>query len=317
VAIVQECVANEGDAWSFTLDAVDQYFERILVIPADRRTPPSADGGSLLGLARRETPPEAQGPIGAYSQAAWLLGRRTAEMHVALASGTEDPAFVPEPFTRFYQRSLYHSMRTLTEKTFSLLRRRLSTLPEDVQGAAERVAARQDEVLDQFRTILDGKISALRTRVHGDYHLGQVLRSGPDFVIIDFEGEPAVPLSTRRLKRSPLRDTAGMIRSFHYAAHHGLHSLEQRGAARREDRPALEPWAEHWYLWVSAAFLRGYLEGASGAAFLPTDGDAVESLLTVYLLSKAIYELGYELNNRPQWVHLPLAGIRQLLETTP
>ena len=181
---------------------------------------------------------------------------------------------------------------------------------------AERLATRQDEVLDQFRAILDRKITALRTRVHGDYHLGQVLRSGADFVIIDFEGEPAVPLSARRLKRSPLRDTAGMIRSFHYAAHHGLHSLEERGASRPEDRPALEPWAEHWYLWVSAAFLRGYLEGASGAAFLPTDGDEVESLLTVYLLSKAIYELGYELNNRPQWVHLPLAGIRQLVETT-
>jgi maltose alpha-D-glucosyltransferase/alpha-amylase len=317
LAILQECVANEGDAWSFTLDAVDQYFERILVIPAERRTPPPSDTGSLLGLARRETPPEAQGPIGAYSQAAWLLGKRTAEMHVALASGAEDPAFAPEAFTPFYQRSLYQSMRTLTEKSFSLLRRRLSTLPDDLQAEAERLATRQDEVLDQFRSILDRKITALRTRVHGDYHLGQVLRSGADFVIIDFEGEPAVPLSTRRLKRSPLRDTAGMIRSFHYAAHQGLHSLEERGAARRDDRPALEPWAEHWYLWVSAAFLRGYLEAAAGAAFLPADGDEVESLLTVYLLGKALYELGYELNNRPQWVHLPLAGVRQLLEATP
>jgi maltose alpha-D-glucosyltransferase/alpha-amylase len=315
VGIVQECVVNEGDAWSFTLDAVDQYFERILVIPAERRTPPSADGGSLLALARQETPPEAQGPIGAYSQAAWLLGKRTAEMHVALASGTDDPAFAPEPFTRFYQRSLYQSMRTLTEKTFALLRRRLSTLPEELEEEAERLAARQDEVLYQFRTILDGRITALRTRVHGDYHLGQVLRSGADFVIIDFEGEPAVPLSTRRLKRSPLRDTAGMIRSFHYAAHHGLHTLEERGAVRREDRPTLVPWAEHWYLWVSAAFLRGYLEASSGAAFLPDDGDEVESLLTVYLMAKAIYELSYELNNRHQWVYLPLAGIRQLLET--
>jgi maltose alpha-D-glucosyltransferase/alpha-amylase len=314
VAIVQECVLNEGDAWGFTLDAVDQYFERILVIPAERRTPPSADGGSLLALARQGTPSEAQGPIGAYSQAAWLLGKRTAEMHVALASGTDDPAFVPEPFSRLYQRSLYQSMRTLTEKTFALLRRRLSTLPDELEEDAERLAARQDEVLHQFRSILDRRITALRTRVHGDYHLGQVLRSGADFVIIDFEGEPAVPLSTRRLKRSPLRDTAGMIRSFHYAAHHGLHTLEERGAIRHEDRPALVPWAEHWYLWVSAAFLRGYLEASSGAAFLPDDGDEVESLLTVYLMAKAIYELSYELNNRPQWVYLPLAGIRQLLE---
>jgi trehalose synthase-fused probable maltokinase len=315
LAIVQQCVANEGDAWSFTLDAVDQYFERILVIPAERRTPPPVDGGGLLDMARREAPAEAQGPIGAYSQAAWLLGKRTAEMHLALAGESEDPAFAPEPFTPFYQRSLYQSMRTLTEKTFGLLRRSLKSLPEELRGEGERLAARQDEVLARFRGIVGRRVTALRTRVHGDYHLGQVLRSGADFVIIDFEGEPAVPLSTRRLKRSPLRDTAGMIRSFHYAAHHGLHSLEERGASRREDRPALEPWAEHWYLWVSAAFLRGYLEAAAGAAFLPTEGDEVESLLTVYLLGKAIYELGYELNNRPQWVHLPLAGIRQLLET--
>ncbi len=235
-------------------------------------------------------------------------------MHIALSSEGEDPAFAPEPFTSFYRRSLYQSTRGETEKSLGLLRRRLSTLPEDVMSEAERLAARQDEVIGRFRAILDRKISALRTRIHGDYHLGQVLRSGADFVIIDFEGEPALPLSTRRLKRCPLRDTAGMIRSFHYAAHHGLHSLEERGAVRPEDRAELEPWAHHWYVWVSAAFLRGYLEAASEGAFLPQDPEDLEGLLTVYLLSKAMYELSYELNNRPSWVRLPLAGIRQLLE---
>jgi len=314
VAIVHECVTNEGDAWTFTLDAVDQYFERILVLPPERRTPPPADGGSLLELARRDTPAESQGPIGGFSHAAWLLGRRTAEMHVALALGGEDPAFAPEPFTPFYRRSLYQSMRTLTEQSLGLLRRRLSKLPEEVQGKAERLAAQQDEVLSRFRGILERKINALRTRVHGDYHLGQVLRSGADFVIIDFEGEPAVPLSTRRLKRSPLRDTAGMIRSFHYAAHHGLQSLEERGAVRPEDREELEPWAHHWYVWVSAAFLRGYLEAAEDVGFLPEDDQDVEGLLTVYLLGKVLYELSYELNNRPRWVRLPLTGISQLLQ---
>jgi maltose alpha-D-glucosyltransferase/alpha-amylase len=235
-------------------------------------------------------------------------------MHVALSSETEDPAFAPEPFTSFYRRSLYQSMRTDTEKSLGLLRRRLSSLPEDVKDDAERLAAQQDEVIGRFRTILDRKISALRTRIHGDYHLGQVLRSGADFVIIDFEGEPAVPLSTRRLKRCPLRDTAGMLRSFHYAAHLGLRNLEERGAVRAEDRAELEPWAQHWYAWVSAAFLRGYLEAASEGSFLPEDREDLEGLLTVFLLSKAMYELSYELNNRPSWVRFPLAGIGQLLE---
>ncbi len=314
IAMVQECVANEGDAWTFTVDAVDQYFERILVLPPERRSPPPADRGSLLELVGRETPSEAQGPIGAFSQAAWLLGRRTAEMHIAFSSETDDPAFAPEAFTSFYRRSLYQSMRTETEKSLGLLRRRLSSLPEDVRNDAERLAARQDEVIGRFRTILARRISAQRTRIHGDYHLGQVLRSGADFVIIDFEGEPAVPLSTRRLKRCPLRDTAGMLRSFHYAAHLGLRNLEERGAVRAEERAELEPWARHWYAWVSAAFLRGYLEAASEGSFLPEDQEDLEGLLTVFLLGKAMYELSYELNNRPSWVRFPLAGIGQLLE---
>ena len=314
IAMVQECVANEGDAWTFTVDAVDQYFERILVLPPERRSPPPADRGSLLELAGRETPSEAQGPIGAFSQAAWLLGRRTAEMHIAFSSETDDAAFAPEAFTSFYRRSLYQSMRTETEKSLGLLRRRLSSLPEDVRDDGERLAARQDDVIVRFRTILDRRISALRTRIHGDYHLGQVLRSGADFVIIDFEGEPAVPLSTRRLKRCPLRDTAGMLRSFHYAAHLGLWNLQERGAVRAEDRAELEPWAQHWYAWVSAAFLRGYLEAASQGSFLPADQEDLEGLLTVFLLGKAMYELSYELNNRPSWVRFPMAGIGQLLE---
>jgi maltose alpha-D-glucosyltransferase/alpha-amylase len=269
--------------------------------------------GSLVALARAETPLEAQGTVGTYLSAARLLGQRTAEMHVALASGGEDAAFAPEPFTPFYQRALYQSMRNLTEHSFGLLKRRLDAIPEVAREEARAVAARQGEILKRCRRILDGKITALRTRVHGDYHLGQVLRQGADFVIIDFEGEPGVPLSTRRIKRCPLRDTAGMIRSFHYAAQHGLRSLEERGAVRPEEAAALEPWVRHWYLEVSASFLRGYLEASEGAAFLPNADPELEGLLTVYLLEKALYELGYELNNRPDWVHLPLAGIRQLL----
>jgi maltose alpha-D-glucosyltransferase/alpha-amylase len=314
IAVLQESVANEGDAWAFSLDAVGQYFERILVLPRERRTAPPTDGSSLLELARRGTPAEGQDTIGAYAQAAWLLGKRTAEMHIAFASAGEDPAFAPEPFSPFYRRSLYQSMRTLTEQSFALLRRRLSKLPEDVQAEAERLAAQQDEVLGRFHDILGRNIMALRTRVHGDYHLGQVLRKGADFVIIDFEGEPALPLSTRRLKRCPLRDTAGMIRSFHYASHYGLSTLEERGAVRPDDRGEMEPWAHHWYVGVSAAFLRGYLEKGAVGAFLPRREEDVEDLLTVYLLGKAMYELSYELNNRPSWVGLPLAGIRQLLE---
>jgi trehalose synthase-fused probable maltokinase len=314
LAIVQQCVANQGDAWHFTLDAVDRYFERVLDLPPAARTPPALPGGSLLDLARAPIPAEARERIGSYLADARLLGRRTAELHVALAGGTEDPAFAPESFTPFYQRSLYQSMRNLTEASFSLLRRRLPAVPEPVREPAADLLGRQGEVLERLRAVLERKITALRTRVHGDYHLGQVLRSGADWVIIDFEGEPALPLSTRRLKRCPLRDTAGMVRSFHYAAHHGLMGLVARGALLSEERPELEPWAHHWFAWVAADFLRGYLDASRGTAFLPRDREELEALLTVYLLEKAVYELGYELNNRPEWVYLPVAGIRQLLE---
>jgi trehalose synthase-fused probable maltokinase len=313
LAILQDCVENEGDAWRFTLGAVDRYFEEVVTRPETERRPPALHDGSLVSLARSDTPSEVQQTMGTYLSAAWLLGKRTAEMHLALASSVDDPAFAPEAFTPFYQRSLYQSMRNLTERSVGLLKRRLDALPEDVRGEARALASRQAEILRRFRGILDHPITALRTRVHGDYHLGQVLRSGADFVIIDFEGEPAVPLGTRRLKRCPLRDAAGMVRSFHYAAHHGLHSLKERGTIRKEEQPTFQPWVQHWYLWAAASFLRGYLETADGAAFLPEAEDELEGLLTVYLLEKAVYELGYELNNRPDWVHLPLAGIRQLL----
>jgi len=313
VAILQDCVDNEGDAWRFTLGAVDQYFDEIVSRSPEERELPALPDGSLVSLARGETPVTAQQTAGTYLSAAWLLGKRTAEMHLALASNHDAPSFAPEAFTPFYQRSLYQSMRNLTERNLGLLKKRLDVVPEDEREGARALAGKRSEILERFRVILGRPITALRTRVHGDYHLGQVLRSGADFVIIDFEGEPAVPLGTRRLKRCPLRDAAGMVRSFHYAAHHGLRSLVERGTVRAEEREVFEPWVENWYVWASASFLRGYLEASEGAAFLPEDDEELEGLLTVYLLEKAIYELGYELNNRPDWVHLPLAGISQLL----
>ena len=150
-----------------------------------------------------------------------------------------------------------------------------------------------------------------RVRIHGDYHLGQVLYTGKDFVIVDLEGEPSRSISERRFKRSPLRDVAGMIRSFEYAAAYAV----RQGPVRIEDIPALLPWASLWQRWASASFLRGYFEASGDAAYLPRGADATAAMLDFYLLDKAIYELRYELNNRPDWVPIPLAGVRRLLET--
>jgi len=141
-----------------------------------------------------------------------------------------------------------------------------------------------------------------------------VLYTGRDFVIIDFEGEPARPLSERRIKVSPLRDVAGMLRSFHYASYAAL--FGQVPGVRPEDFPALEPWACFWYTWVSVAFLKAYLAAAKDEPFLPKDPTELQVLLDAYLLAKAVYELGYELNNRPDWLKVPLRGLIQLLVTS-
>jgi maltose alpha-D-glucosyltransferase/alpha-amylase len=208
-------------------------------------------------------------------------------------------------------------MRNLTINNLSLLRRNLKQLPDQTRQDGEAMLGRQQELLRHFRQILDGRLTATRTRIHGDYHLGQVLWTGRDFAIIDFEGEPALPISTRRIKRSPLRDVAGMVRSFHYAAFHGLQALVEKGLVPEEATPGLGGWARWWYTWTAAGFLRSYRRHAEGRGCLPASAEELRDLLDVYLLEKAVYELGYELNNRPGWVHLPLAGIVEQLDASP
>ena len=176
------------------------------------------------------------------------------------------------------------------------------------------VLASHGTVDTRLRALLSHRFGGQRIRVHGDFHAGQVLHTGRDLVIIDFEGEPARPLSERRLKRSALRDVAGMIRSFHYAAYGSLLHPGLGPNVREEDAPALEPWVRAWYRWASAAYLRGYREATAGAAFLPSDAGEWATVLDAMLFHKAFYELGYELNNRPDWVAIPLRGIAQLLE---
>jgi len=151
----------------------------------------------------------------------------------------------------------------------------------------------------------------MKIRIHGDYHLGQILFTGNDFVIIDFEGEPARPLSERRLKRSPLRDVAGMIRSFHYAVFNSLFKYSSRDMKFIE---GIKPWAEIWYKLVAGIFLKSYIDTARNAPFIPNNNEELGTMLRAFLLEKAVYELGYELNNRPNWLIIPIEGINNLLE---
>ena len=314
LAILQGFVPNQGDAWQYTMDSLGRFYERVIALPPDAETA-SCPGKTPLDLIGEKIPALGMELIGTYLLSAGQLGQRTAELHMALASNVDDPGFSPEPFSAHYQRSLYQSMRNLTAQTLPLLQKRLRTLPEGVREEAKQVLDLHDRILKRFRAILDRKITAMRIRVHGDFHLGQVLHTGKDFLIIDFEGEPAQTLSSRRIKRSPLRDVAGMLRSFHYASYAPLIGKTGGSVFRPEDAARLEPWARCWNLWVSAAFLTSYFEASAEASFLPRSREELTSLLSVYLLEKSIYELGYELNNRPDWVKLPLRGILELLGT--
>ena len=248
---------------------------------------------------------------GIYLDTATALGRQTGEMHKALARGAMDPAFEAEPISTLYQRSMYQSMRNMTRRVMQLLQKSVKKLPEQIQKRAAGIVDAEKDILAVFHALLETRITAAKLRFHGDFHLGQVLRTGKNFYIIDFEGEPARTLSERRLKASPIRDVAGMIRSFHYAAHSALRSY---GSIRPEEIDRLEVWAEAWYVAVSGIYLNSYLFTVEDAAFVPKDRKEFEVLLRCFLLEKSVYEVGYELNNRPDWVSIPIRGIERLLK---
>jgi maltose alpha-D-glucosyltransferase/alpha-amylase len=266
---------------------------------------------SLLG----EPPDLAKEIIGHYMVSVRLLGQRTAELHMALASVLSDSNFVPEPFTLTIQTELYHALRSFTALRFQLLRENLNTIPKDLKDSASKVLSLEDKVIQQYDAVRNQRIFSKLIRCHGDFHLGQVLYTGNDFVIIDFEGEPDRALSERRLKRSPLRDVAGMLRSFHYAAQSALQQHLTVTLHPEDDLPVLQQWANYWYTWVSAAYLGAYLETIRPAKLLPENPEELRILLNAFMLEKVAYEIGYELNNRPDWLKVPIQGILDLLET--
>src|SRR5207248_7394453 len=206
---------------------------------------------------------------GIYPEKAKLLAQRTGELHLALASVADDPLFSPEPFNAMAQRSVYQSMHALLRRNFDSLKKKLKDVPDHLRDEAQEVLGTEKEILAREKRLLDRKTNAAKIRIHGDYHLGQVLSTGKDFAILDFEGEPARPMSERKLKRSPLRDVAGMMRSFQYAAYSAL----WQPAMRPEDVPFLERWANLRYREMSSVLLQSYLQTTADALFMPQNSD--------------------------------------------
>ncbi|MDE3189045.1 MAG: maltose alpha-D-glucosyltransferase [Acidobacteriota bacterium] len=313
-AILSGLVANEGDGWQWFLKQLAGFFPSV----ASLRDAPETCAASFLNWRGPE--PEALQHAGRSLEAASLLGRRTAEMHLALASPTDDPAFVAEPFTAEYLAMDARRIEAQIASALEALKLKISSFDDTAADRAGLLLSRRVSLFARARAITKLTAAGQRIRIHGDYHLGQTLRTGGpaipgtesgDFVLLDFEGEPARPLAERRGKQSPLKDVAGMIRSFSYAAYSGL---DEYFAAHPElaggsgaDR--LADWARLWQNSTAGEFLRTYCETiAANPALLPAPQDA-QLLLDAYQLEKAAYELVYELDNRPEWVRIPLNGI--------
>jgi maltose alpha-D-glucosyltransferase/alpha-amylase len=318
LAMLQGLVKNDGDGWEWFLERLGRFYSSVAGL--DAPAPLTAPGF----FVEFEPAPTLMEQAGELLEAAALLGRRTAGMHIALATPTKDPAFTAEPFTAEDLAREADRIAGEVSSALEVLKQKITALDDEACEDAGKLLAQRRELLERARSIAKLSAAGMRIRIHGDYHLGQTLRvatSGAigsggqgDFVLLDFEGEPARPLADRRQKQSPLKDVAGMIRSFSYAASSALerHIGANAEPADRAGSGGLAVWARCWYAAASAAFLRDYREAmAAGPAILPP-GPECQPLFSAYVLEKALYELVYELNNRPAWVRIPLAGILNL-----
>jgi maltose alpha-D-glucosyltransferase/alpha-amylase len=306
IAVLQGYVPNQGDAWKYTQSTLASYFKAAEV---RANGDPPVVPRSMLYTSAGDLPEIATEVIGGYLDSARLLGRRTAELHLALSSDATDIVFAPERISSQDQRSIYQSISGLSMRAIELLRSQVNKVPQEAREEARQVLSLEAQIANRLKTFLARRLTTTRIRIHGDYHLGQVLYTGHDFVIIDFEGEPTRTLYERRLKRLALRDVAGMLRSFHYACQAALRSETMTP----ELLPRMQPWARLWVDSVSVAFVRSYLATAGAASFVPQTPGDLELQMTTMLLEKALYELRYELNSRPDWVRIPLRGIRDLV----
>jgi len=330
LAVVQGLAKHQGSGWEYSIDELRRYYERVAARvrrsdadeARERRDeardsddwPDRRESEKSLVQDRRKRgngpPPFFAALEHWYLATAVTLGRRTAELHLALADPS-DPTFAPEPLDRASLRHLAEEMRARGSATIDLLHRRATMLSEPARVQAEAVVGGVDDLLAQFDALRRLDRAGQRIRVHGDYHLGQVLRTEEDFVILDFEGEPARPLAERRAKQSPLKDIAGMLRSFSYAAYAALFAFTVHAP---DDYQPLEPWADAWQHWTGESFLTAYRSTLGDSPLAPTNDSSFMRLLRAFILDKALYELRYELNNRPEWVNIPLAGIVKLIK---
>jgi maltose alpha-D-glucosyltransferase/alpha-amylase len=307
LAVVSTYIPQAKNALDYALEALSRFYERITTLDPETSLPPVHVSASI---PENPIPPSALEHLGTYVEPVRLLGQRTAELHLALASDLEDKKFAPEPFGAFYQRSLLQSMRNLAVENLWQLRKQFKTLPQHIQPLAHRVVELRPVIIDRFRQLFEHRLDAKRIRIHGNFQLGQVLWTGKDYVFLGFEGDVAIPISERTIKQSPLRDVASMVRAFHYAAWAGLNQHVERGNVQL---PLVERWAEFWSEAISAVFLQAYFARLGKFNLLPDGETELNAMLQAYLLNQMFGEIDLELRTQPDKLNVPLEDILHLL----
>ena len=307
LAITSDFVQNRGTAWDLVVESIEVLFERILSEDTSKQ-PPAPAAGTTLQQPCSMSPliEHLSTPLFGYLRA---IGERSAQMHLALASRRHLPSFAPEPFTQQYKQSLYQSASAQFVSVADQLRQQLPELDESTRNIASQLLLHAESVAQTLQKITSRPVDALRIRCHGDFHLGQVLFTGDDFVIIDFDGEPSRPLPERRFKHCPLRDIAGMMRSIDYAI---VTALRSRRFVQ-DDVAKLLGWTPSLRESATSAFVQSYLVKLGQDSLVPKSSDDSAQLLQFYELERCLYEVGYELNNRPDWVEIPLLGLARLV----
>jgi len=301
LAVAKAFVPHAKSAWEFTLDAIGHYYDEVAAALAQGQMPPAS-------------PAQATAHVGTYLESARLLGERTAELHLALASGPEGGEFSMEPVTRHSLRGSFQSMRSLAVQNLRLLRQRMNSLPPQLAPVAQRVAELEPAILQSYHRLVEQDFAAKHIRIHGDCRLGQVLWTGRDFVFLGLAGDVSKLISERRIKRSPLRDVARMLRSFHHAAYVGLRQQVELGAVSAESLPNFEPWVRHWNQAVSRTYLQAYCKVLGQSEILPTRQDQLHKMLLAYLFNQVVDEMGCELRLHSDNVRAPLQAIIYLAE---
>jgi maltose alpha-D-glucosyltransferase/alpha-amylase len=311
LGMMEAMVENHGDGHGFMLERIHNYIERILARSKETLAAIGRQGCWSEPLSFDELPVENRELLGgSASEQVRLLGVRTGQMHLALAK-TTNKDFAPEEFSLHYQRSLFSGMLSLVRESYQSQRKNLKNLPDNIRQEVEEILGKKQAVLTAMKRIYDHKLDALKIRIHGNYHLGQVLLTGKDLAIQDFGGNPIRSFSTRRIKRSPLRDVAAMIRSFYYVAYEGIQSTNQ---VPKEEVGNLLPFADLWAFQISQIFLKAYLDTVQESDFYPKNKADLRIMLDAYLLERAVFDLNYELTNRPDQVLAPVQIIKSIIE---